>query len=91
MTIQLINENWRNFLRQDNSVAAALLSKIGYTEKEKTVLKLQYLFMLLRLKLDPARQTLIMRFFDTYVELTDVEEHIVIEEVKKMSGKEPIR
>ncbi|WP_161487176.1 hypothetical protein [Neobacillus mesonae] len=55
------------------------------------MLKLQYLFMLLRLKLDPARQTLIMRFFDTYVELTDVEEHIVIEEVKKMSGKEPIR
>ncbi|WP_286228509.1 transposase [Neobacillus mesonae] len=88
LTIQLKNENWRNYLRQDNPVAAALLSKMGYTEREKTELKVQFLFMLLRLKLDPARQTLIMGFFDTYLELTDDEEQKVIEEVRKMSGKQ---
>ncbi|ETI70543.1 hypothetical protein [Neobacillus vireti] len=88
MTIQLKKENWRNYLRQDYPVAAALLSKMGYTDRERTELKVQFLFMLLRLKLDPARQTLIMGFFDTYLQLTDDEEQKVKEEVKKMSGTE---
>ncbi|WHY88566.1 transposase [Neobacillus novalis] len=88
LTIQLKKENWRNYLRQNNPVAAALLSKMGYTDRERTELKVQFLFMLLRLKLDPARQTLIMGFFDTYLQLTDDEEQKVKEEVRKMSGTE---
>ncbi|MFJ5717546.1 hypothetical protein [Neobacillus sp. NPDC093127] len=75
-------------LNYDNPVAAALLSKMGYTDRERTELKVQFLFMLLRLKLDPTRQTLIMGFFDTYLQLTDDEEQKVKEEVKKMSGTE---
>jgi hypothetical protein len=88
LTIQLKKENWRNYLRQDNPVAAALLSKMGYTEREKTELKVEFLFMLLRLKLDPAKQILIMGFFDTYLQLTEEEEQKVIVEVRAMSAKE---
>ncbi|NHC42816.1 transposase [Bacillus sp. MM2020_1] len=87
-TIHLKKENWRNYLRQDNPVAAALLSKMGYTKREKTEVKVEFLFMLLRLKLDPAKQTLIMGLFDTYLQLTEEEEQKVIEEVREMSAKE---
>ncbi|WP_286230010.1 transposase [Neobacillus mesonae] len=44
--------------------------------------------MVLRMQLDPARLTLLMGFFDTYLQLTKEEEEKVIEEVKAMSAKE---
>ncbi|WP_169803195.1 hypothetical protein [Neobacillus novalis] len=49
---------------------------------------MEFLFMMLRLKLDPAKQTLIMVFFDTYLQLTEEEEQKVIEEVREMRAKE---
>ncbi|AZU64382.1 hypothetical protein [Neobacillus mesonae] len=88
LTVQLKTENWRNYIRQDNPVAAALLSKMGYTEREKIEVKTEFLQMVLRMQLDPARLTLLMGFFDTYLQLTKEEEEKVIEEVKAMSAKE---
>jgi predicted transposase/invertase (TIGR01784 family) len=88
LTVQLKRENWRNYIRQDNPVAAALLSKMGYTKREKVEVKIEYLRMLLRMELDPARLTLLTGFFDTYLRLNEVEEQKVIEEVKAMSSKE---
>ncbi|GAA3883942.1 hypothetical protein GCM10022628_01730 [Anoxybacillus suryakundensis] len=38
-TVELRKQNWRNYIRQDNPIAAALLSKMGYTESERVELK----------------------------------------------------
>jgi hypothetical protein len=88
LIVQLKRENWRNYIRQDNPVAAALLSKMGYTKREKIEVKIEFLRMLLRMELDPARLTLVTGFFDTYLRLNEDEEQKVIEEEKAMSSKE---
>jgi hypothetical protein len=88
LIVQLKKENWRNYIRQDNPAAAALLCKMGYTKREKIEVKMEFLRMLLRLELDPARLTLLTGFFDTYLRINEAEEQKVIEEVKAMSAKE---
>ncbi|THD17035.1 transposase, partial [Anoxybacillus ayderensis] len=55
-TVELRKQNWRNYVRNDNPIAAALLSKMGYTESERVELKKQFLRMLVRLELDEAKQ-----------------------------------
>lgn len=88
MIVQLNKENWRKYLRQDNPVAAALLSKMGYNDDEKVEIKVEFLNMILKLQLDPARLSLIMGFFDTYLNLSPEEEEKVLERVKAMSARD---
>jgi predicted transposase/invertase (TIGR01784 family) len=87
-TIELRKQNWRNYIRIDNPIAAALLSKMGYTESERIELKKQFLRMLVRLELDEAKQRLLMGFFETYVKLSDEEEQRLRNEVNQMETKE---
>ncbi|MGG1558099.1 Rpn family recombination-promoting nuclease/putative transposase [Geobacillus thermoleovorans] len=89
--VGLRKQNWRQFIRTDNPVAAALLSKMGYTESERVELKKQFLRMLVRLELDEARQRLLMGFFETYVKLSDEEEQQLRSEVEQMETKEKER
>ncbi|BBW98383.1 hypothetical protein GsuE55_32160 [Geobacillus subterraneus] len=84
----LRKKQWREYIRQDNPVAAALLSQMGYTEREKVELKKEFLRMLVRLELDEARQRLLLGFFETYVKLTEEEEQQLQSEVKAMETKE---
>jgi predicted Zn-dependent peptidase len=72
----------------DNPIAAALLSKMGYTESEWVELKKQFLRMLVRLELDEAKQRLLMGFFETYVKLSDEEKQRLRNEVNQMETKE---
>lgn len=46
LTLELRKKNWREYIESDNPVAAALLSKMGYTEREKVEVKLEFLKML---------------------------------------------
>ncbi|SFA56211.1 conserved hypothetical protein (putative transposase or invertase) [Parageobacillus thermantarcticus] len=87
-TVELRKQNWRNYIRSDNPIAAALLSKMGYTENERIELKKQFLRMLVRLELDEAKQRLLMGFFETYVKLSDEEEQRLRNEVNQMETKE---
>ena len=87
-TVELRKQNWRNYIRIDNPIAAALLSKMGYTESERIELKKQFLRMLVRLELDEAKQRLLIGFFETYVRLTDDEEQQLRNEVNQMETKE---
>ncbi|MCX8001973.1 MAG: Rpn family recombination-promoting nuclease/putative transposase [Anoxybacillus mongoliensis] len=87
-TLELRKQNWRNYIRQDNPIAAALLSKMGYTESERVELKKQFLRMLVRLELDEAKQRLLFGFFETYVKLSDEEERRLRSEVNEMETKE---
>jgi len=35
LKVELRNQNWRQFIQSDNPVAAALLAKMGYNERER--------------------------------------------------------
>ena len=67
---------------------AALLSKMGFIEKEKVRVKLEFLRLLIRLKLDPARQELITGFFETYLELSQKEEEQFNQVLSQINQKE---
>ncbi len=74
LQVHLKRLSWKDYLRHPNPVAAALLSKMDYSQEEKVRVKVEFLKMLVRLKLDPARMQLLAGFFDSYLVLTREEE-----------------
>lgn len=88
LKVELKSKNWRDYLKQDNPVAAALLSKMGYSEEEKVQVKKEFLRMLVRLELDPVKTELIAGFFETYLKLTEDEEKQLMDEIKTLERKE---
>jgi len=71
--IQLNRLNWRDFLRHRNPVAVALMTKMRIARKDRPRVKLECLRLLLTLKLDAARMTLIRGFMDAYLNLNAAE------------------
>ncbi len=88
LTVELKKLNWRDFIRQSNPVAGALMSKMRYTENEKIEVKKEFLRMLVRLEIDPARNHELTAFFETYLKLTDEEEDRLQEEVRDLNPEE---
>ncbi|QOR84583.1 Rpn family recombination-promoting nuclease/putative transposase [Geobacillus stearothermophilus] len=88
LTMELRKLPWRAYIRHDNPVAAALLSKMGYNEEEKVEVKKEFLRMLVRLELDEAKQRLLFGFFETYLRLSEAEEVKLRNEVSQMETKE---
>ena len=88
LKLELKKHNWRDYICSNNPVAAALLSKMKYQKKERVQVKLEFLRMLVQMELDPARMTLLTRFFETYLCLDKSEERKLEEEVGKMDKKE---
>ncbi|MGJ3205237.1 Rpn family recombination-promoting nuclease/putative transposase [Geobacillus thermoleovorans] len=88
LTVELRKLPWRAYIRHDNPVAAALLSKMGYNESEKVEVKKEFLRMLVRLELDEAKQRLLFGFFETYLRLSEAEEIQLRNEVSQMETKE---
>lgn len=86
--LELKKFSWREHIHRDNPVAAALLSKMGFPEKEKIRVKLEFLRLLTRLKLDPTRLELITGFFETYLKLNQKEEEQLRQELGKINQKE---
>jgi hypothetical protein len=87
-TVELRKKNWRHYIKGDNPIAAALLSKMGYTKEEKVQVKKEFLRMLLRMELNPAKMHLIIGFFDTYLVLNDIEKKLLWEELQMLDSKE---
>ncbi len=73
-SIQLQRLSWRNYLRQSNPVAAALMTRMNLEPGERPRVKLECLRLLTTLRLDPARMKLIGGFIDTYLRLNRDEE-----------------
>jgi Domain of unknown function (DUF4351)/Putative transposase, YhgA-like len=73
-TVQLNRLTWRDFLRHENPVAAALMAKMDIAVEDRPRVKLECLRLLATLKLDPARTRLISGFVDTYLRLSPTEE-----------------
>jgi hypothetical protein len=91
LTIELKKQNWRAFINLDNPVAAALLSKMGYLNEERVQVKLEFLRMITRLKLDPARIHLLTTFFETYLKLNQEEEEQLSEKIHQMPREEEVK
>lgn len=72
--IQLKKLPWRQYLNSNNPVAVALLSKMDYSPRERVQVKIEFLRLLTRMQLDPARMELITAFFDCYLVLSAEEE-----------------
>ena len=87
--IELKKKNWRDFIRQPNPVALALLGKMGYDQSERVRMKYEFLRMLLKLELDPARQHLVAGIFDNYMSLNS-EETIELQQLLNQSPKDEV-
>ncbi len=72
--IQLNRLNWRDYLRQPNPVASALMAKMNIAPQDRVRVKLECLRMLVDLKLTPAKIQLISGFVGTYLQLNTQEE-----------------
>ncbi len=88
LQLHLINSDWRSYIRSNNPAAAALLSKMGYTKHERIHVKLEFLRMLSRMKLNPAKMELLYGFFETYLRLNEEEERKMREEITKLPDQE---
>ena len=86
--IQLNRLNWRDFINQQNPVAAALMSKMRIEPAERPRVKVECLRLLATLKLNPARTRLISGFVDTYLRLNVQEEQVFQETVGTLEGTE---
>jgi predicted transposase/invertase (TIGR01784 family) len=86
--VQLNRLNWRDFLNQQNPVAAALMSKMRIDEADRPQVKVECLRLLATLRLDPARTQLISGFVDTYLRLNVQEERMFQESVGTLEGTE---
>ena len=86
-TIQLNRLNWRDFVRQANPVASALMSTMKIAPEERPKVKVECLRLLATLKLNPAKMKMISGFVDTYLSLTPQEEKVFQEEIEAISPK----
>ena len=82
--IQLNRLNWRDFLQQENPVAAALMAKMKIKPQDRPKVKAECLRLLATLRLDPAKMQLISGFVDSYLRLNQQEETIFQAELNKM-------
>ena len=65
-----------------------LLCKMGFTKDERVQVKAEFMRMLLRMQLDPARMELLAVFFETYLKLNQQEEERFQRELEKIDEKE---
>lgn len=75
--IQLNRLNWRDFMRHENPIAAALMAKMNIPKEDRPKVKLECLRMIATLRLDPAKSALIAQFMETYLHLNRQEEQMV--------------
>lgn len=82
--IQVNRLKWRDFLKHENPVAAALMSKMRMAKGEHAQVKYECLRLMLTLKLDPAKMQMIAGFVNTYLRLKPEEELWVESKIKKL-------
>ena len=89
--IQLNRLDWRDFLKQKNPVAAALMAKMRIDEGDRPKVKAECLRLLVTLKLNPAKMQLISGFVDSYLRLNGQEEAVFQSELSKIGLEEKER
>ena len=72
--VQLNRLDWRDFLQQNNPVAAALMSRMKIHKRDRPRVKAECLRLMVSLPLNPAKLQLLGGFIDTYLNLNSQEE-----------------
>jgi Domain of unknown function (DUF4351) len=88
LTIQLNQLSWRDFLKQKNPVAAALMAKMKVDPADRAKVKIECLRAIATLQLDPARVALLSWFVDSYLALNQTEELEFLEKIDKIKPKQ---
>jgi len=57
---------------------------MGYSKNERVKVKVEFLRMLTNLQVSKEKQTILMSFFESYLQLNDKEEESVMKEVSKL-------
>ena len=91
LQLHLKRQNWKDYVQKDNPAVAALLGCMDYSPGEKRQLKFEFLRMILRLKLDPARMQLLIGFFESYVQLTSQEDEAVQQHLSEALPPEEVK
>jgi hypothetical protein len=86
--IQLNRLNWRDFVRQPNPVASALMSKMNIAPTDRPKVKLECLRLLATLRLNPAKMHLISGFVDSYLKLNQNEQASFQHNIGELGPKE---
>ena len=89
--VQLNRLNWRDFLKQKNPVAAALMAKMKIKPEDRAKVKAECLRLMVSLSLNPAKMQLISGFVDSYLRLNSQEETVFQSELSKMKLEEKER
>ncbi|WP_342746748.1 hypothetical protein [Virgibacillus phasianinus] len=90
LMLELKKENWRKYISSNNPVAAALLSKMGYTDEERVQVRKEFLRIMTKVDINPAKTRLIFGFFESYLKLDEQEEERLMEEIKRVDEKDEI-
>lgn len=86
--IQLNRFSWRDYARNPNPAAAALMSRMHIAPGERPLVKLACLRLLRKLSLGADNSALISTFFDHYLQLDEQEEEQFRDEFSKISPEE---
>ena len=86
--VQLNRLNWRDFLQQKNPVAASLMAKMKIAHEDRPIVKAECLRLLVTLKLDPAKMSLVSGFVDTYLRLNPAQLQVFNTQLDKMDVAE---
>ena len=86
--VQLNRLNWRDFLKQKNPIAAALMAKMRIETEDRAKVKAECLRLMVSLSLNPAKMQLISGFVDSYLNLNSQEESIFQSELSTMKLEE---
>ncbi|MCK4257661.1 MAG: hypothetical protein KAX49_01710 [Halanaerobiales bacterium] len=91
LKIQLRKESWKKYIKSNNPVAAALISKMDWTEKEKIKVKLEFLRMVTRMRLDDMKTDFLIKFFETYLPITEKDEEFFQMRIKNEFEKKEVK
>jgi predicted transposase YdaD len=86
--IQLNRLNWRDFVKQSNPIACALMAKMKIAKADRPRVKLECLRLLATLKLERGRSRLITSFVDEYLLLEAQEAEQFQDLIAKLPPKE---
>ncbi|MBL8149540.1 MAG: DUF4351 domain-containing protein [Blastocatellia bacterium] len=72
--VQLNRFNWKDYLKTDNPLAAAMMVKMGIAAEDRVRVKVECTKIILGLKLNPNKSQLLLNFVETYSKLTQEQE-----------------
>ena len=84
LKLELAQMNWQKFMRSNNPAAAALMSRMNYSKKERVQVRLAFIRQMISMHLGEARESMINGFFETYLQLNEKEVNQLMDQAKKL-------